>query len=162
MGALPDNGILENTLRLSSASLVYRAARLTLLTHSIAWTGVFWKLDPVFFWMSTKCHHTHTHLLPPHLFFSPSHACCGGGRGPCGFPSSFCLPPFLTAQHYMAPPLASLRVWGVKCTINAIFMAQLCLFFCVFLLIFLLNKYCTVCIFFFSFSVYIFFSPPLH
>ena len=144
---------LKNT-RLNSVSL-----SLTLLTHSIAWTGV-WKLDPVF----SECLQnvkTHTPPSPPTPFspslLLPQWLLRGVWPSWLIFFSFFFLSFFasrhLTAWHYIAPPLASLRVWGVKCTINAIFMDSI--MFC--LVFFFFNKYCTVCIFFLLFCVYFFF-----
>lgn len=61
-GLFPTMEYLKNTW-LNSVSL-----SLTLLTHSLAWTGV-WKLDPVFFSECLQNVNTHTLSLP---FFCPT------------------------------------------------------------------------------------------
>ena len=143
---------LKNT-RLNSVSL-----SLTLLTHSIAWTGV-WKLDPVF----SECLqnvNTHTHLPPnTHLFLSRSSSpndCCGvcGPLDVSFLFSFFCLPPsHCLTLHSPAPglPQGSGCEMHNQCNIHGLNY--------VFVLFFFPNKYCTACIFFFSFCVYFFFLP---
>lgn len=139
------NGILE-TLDSNSVSL-----SLTLLTHSIAWTGV-WKLDPVF----SECLqnvNTHTHLSPSPLSLPPLHACCRVFQ-----PSwlvSFFLPPAISLLDTTWPPLASPQGSGCEmhnqCNIHGLN--------CVFFSLFFFNNYCTVCIFFSFFVCKFFFLP---
>lgn len=142
-----------NTLDSNSVSL-----SLTLLTHSIAWTGV-WKLDPVF----SECLqnvNTHTPPLPPPpfppyllLLLLPrsSSMPVAGFLSPSLLVSSFCLPPSHCFDTTWPPPLASLRVLGCE-------MHNQCNIHKLNYVFFFFNKYCTACIFF-SLFVCTFFSP---
>lgn len=160
-GLFPTMEYLKNTW-LNSVSL-----SLTLLTHSLAWTGV-WKLDPVFFfWMSSKCQHTHSTPPPLHGLFSsprPYNACCWA-EGPLKvllhfffylyfyfFFFFFFASRHLTARHYIAPaPWSPSGFWGVW---NAQSMqyswTQICNVF------FFFQIYCTESIFF----LFVFFFSP--
>lgn len=97
------------------------------------------------FWMSLKYQPPPTHA---HIYFSPPPTCVHTHtRTPVAdslvsgdsffFFSSFCLPPPHCSTLRRLRPSGLLRVWGVKCTINAIFMDS----------IFFSNRYCTACFF---------------
>ena len=117
MGALPDNGILE-TRSTQLCVALFNAA------HSLYSLNRCLETGSCLFWMSTKCQNTHKHTHPTFFSFYSPHACCGDLST-----YLFFLPPAISLLNTTwPPPLASLRVWGVKCTINAIFMDSIMFF----------------------------------
>lgn len=103
-------------------------------------------IDPVF----SECLqnvNTHTHTQS-----SPSRPLCGV-FGPLDF--LFFPPAISLLDTTWPPPLVSLRVWGVKCTINAIFMVSM-------MYLYFFNKYCTTCLYIYFVCVHYFFPPCLH